>query len=69
MTNEDKIKKLSAALGFYADPDSYFAIGIFPDHPCGNFINDFDNEHGNDQYDRPMPGRYARMVLKEIGKK
>lgn len=33
------------ALEFYADPSTYFAIGIFPDSPCGEFIDDFSETH------------------------
>jgi hypothetical protein len=36
---------LREALEFYADPDTYFAIGLFPDRPCGEFMEDFSDEH------------------------
>lgn len=53
-------KLLREALEFYADPETYFAIGIFPDPPCGEFINDFsDTELG------VKPGAKARAVLEE----
>jgi hypothetical protein len=51
------IQKLIDALLFYADPDTYFAIGFFPDQPCGDFIEDFD--------DTGKPGALARKVLQE----
>ncbi len=57
-----KFKALEEALEFYADPDSYFAIGIFPDRPCGPFADDTGDDHGGD-YERPMHGDYARRVL------
>jgi hypothetical protein len=51
-------KGLREALEFYADPDTYFAVGIFPDPPCGNFMDDFsDTELGR------KPGKRARAVL------
>jgi hypothetical protein len=49
--------ELIKALIFYADPDTYFAIGFFPDPPCGEFINDFDKTK--------KPGALARKVLKK----
>jgi len=52
------IFKLIDALEFYADPDTYFAIGFFPDPPCGEFIEDFD-EH-------KKPGARARKVLETL---
>jgi len=56
MNNSDEdIKVLIEALAFYADTDTYFAIGIFPDPPCGDFITDFD-EH-------KKPGARARKAL------
>ena len=65
MTDQEKIEKLADALWFYADPDTYFAIGFFSDKPCGEFIDDFSDDHGFNQYDRAMPGKLARQVLKE----
>jgi len=35
--------ELAEALGFYADPETYAAIGFFPDRPCGEFIYDFSD--------------------------
>lgn len=71
MNDKEKISKLAEALFFYADPDTYFAIGFFPDPPCGGFMEDFSNDFG-DQYgvDRDynhVPGKFARKVLKEVG--
>jgi hypothetical protein len=50
------------ALHFYADPGTYFAIGMFPDSPCGEFIEDFSEttEMGM------KPGKRARGVLDAI---
>jgi len=67
VTDRQKIQKLKDALYFYADPDSYFAIGFFPDRPCGEFMDDFDDKHGFTNYDRPMPGKLARETLLEVG--
>jgi hypothetical protein len=47
------------ALHFYADPETYFAISLIPDPPCGDFIEDFSEtpELGM------KPGKKAREVL------
>lgn len=52
------------ALAFYADPGTYHAVAFFFDPPCGGFDEDFDAEHGDDFYDRDMPGKRARAALK-----
>jgi hypothetical protein len=56
------IEKLVQVLGFYADPETYIAIGFFPDRPCGRFINDFEEleEFGY------KPGKAARAVLQDL---
>ena len=58
---KDKIEKLEKALIFYGDPETYFAIGFFPDPPCGEFMEDFEDwgDHGN------KPGKRARAALRE----
>lgn len=43
---------------FYANPESYFAIGFFPDRPCGDFIDDFSETE-----DGFKPGKQAREAL------
>lgn len=53
-------KRLKLALCFYADPETYFAIGFFPDPPCGEFIDDFEEwPQGS-----PKPGKKAREALR-----
>ena len=57
--------RLREALSFYADPDTYFAIGFFPDRPCGELMDDFGtavDEHG---FERTVPGKRARALLNE----
>ena len=56
------VARLEAALEFYADPDTYCAIGFFPDPPCGEFVDDF-SDVDNEDYRRPMPGKRARAAL------
>ena len=56
-------QRLREALAFYADPDTYFAIAFWPDPPCGDFIEDFSEDHGDPFYNRAMPGRTARDAL------
>jgi hypothetical protein len=68
--SEITIKGLDAALealAFYANPESYHAITIVGDAPCGAFVGDFDENHGFDNYDRPMPGSRARSALRGMG--
>lgn len=58
--------RLGAAVSFYANPDTYFAIAFFPDPPCGEFMNDFSDADEWAQvgpYGRDMPGRLARAAL------
>lgn len=59
-----KIDELTEALEFYADPSTYHACGFMFDPPTGGFDKDFDANHGDNFYDRPMPGKTARGVLK-----
>lgn len=58
---KELINKMIDALMFYADPSTYFAIGVIPDPLCGEFINDFsETEIGY------KPGKLARETLEEI---
>lgn len=52
---------LREALEFYANPETYIAIGFFPDPPCGEFMDDF-GETGTAEYG-PRPGERARKAL------
>ena len=61
-------RRLRKALEFYADPETYFAIGFFPDRPCGSFMKDFSSVptpwgHGT----RKKPGKRARKALEVNG--
>lgn len=58
-----EITRLVKALEFYADPETYFAIGFFPDRPCGDFIKDFSHIDKSLGY---KPGKLARKVLASI---
>jgi len=62
---EREVRRLREALVMYAKPESYHAIGFLPDRPCGEFIDDFSEDHGDPFYDRPMPGARARAALQE----
>ena len=66
MNDKEKIKKLTEALVFYADPGNYFAITFFSDPPSGAFIDDFSKVSDSPYYDREMPGTFARETLKKI---
>jgi len=39
----DTQELLVQTVQFYGDPESYMAIGFFPDRPCGDFIEDFED--------------------------
>ena len=60
--DEATIRKLRKALEFYADPKTYFAIGFFPDPPCGEFMRDFSNV-GTKTDEDWRPGKRARKAL------
>lgn len=57
---------LQDALAFYGDPQTYHAVAFLFDPPCGGFDDDFDEEHGEPFYDRPMPGKLARETLRGL---
>ena len=67
-------ERLTQALGFYASPETYFAIGFFPDPPCGDFVDDFSEDYDHDFMEGPRPGKRAREALfpngenSEVGK-
>ena len=54
------MKRLTETLEFYADPDTYVAIGFFPDSPCGEFADDFSDEFDPGY---AKPGKRARAAL------
>ena len=58
-------------LAFYADADTYFAIGIIPDAPCGEFATDFDdinmlNDRDEVCYTVNRPGKRARDAIQQV---
>jgi hypothetical protein len=60
----DTQELLVQTVQFYGDPESYMAIGFFPDRPCGDFIEDFeDTELGL------KPGKRARATLAALDEK
>jgi len=62
---EDR-ETLLEALAHYGNPDSYFAVAVFPDRPAGWFADDLDDDHGHGHYDRPMHGSLARKTIQEV---
>jgi len=60
-----RIEALEAALEFYANPETYHAIAMLGDRPCGEFADDFSEDEWTKEsgYDRPMPGKIARAAL------
>lgn len=50
--------RLAESLEFYADPETYFAVGFLADPPCGELVEDFsETELGI------KPGKRARAAL------
>jgi len=47
------------AVGFYANPETYVAVGFFPDPPCGEFMDDFSETGDLGR----KPGKRARQAL------
>jgi hypothetical protein len=59
-----EVERLREALAFYADPDSYFAISMFSDPPCGEFAEDYSEaERESDGCVKFYPGKRARDAL------
>lgn len=56
-------ERLAEALEFYADPASYFAIAFIPDPPCGEFMDDFSDDHGDGDFPGYRAGKRARAAL------
>ena len=61
---EGEVAGLRETLVVYADPGFYHAIGFGFDRPCGDFADDFSEDHADPFYDRPMPGAAARAALR-----
>lgn len=58
-----EVGQLRIALGFYANPESYFAVAIWPDRPAGDFADDVGcviGPHGTHDH---RHGRKARRAL------
>lgn len=53
------------ALKFYANPESYFAIAVWADPPCGGFAKDY-SDTGTDLGVRH--GKRARKALADVKK-
>jgi hypothetical protein len=54
-------------LQFYAAPESYHAVAFDADAPAGGFASDFSKDHGDEFYNREMPGQAARSILRRYG--
>ena len=66
---QEVIVRLKKALEFYADPGNYHAIHFVAEAFHGPFMEDFSEDHGDDDFYRlRMPGVIARRALKEVTK-
>ena len=59
------VDQMWEALDYYASPETYHGCAFMFDPPTGGFDQDFDEDHGHPDYNRPMPGKLARLVLTE----
>lgn len=57
-----QLMRCAEALAFYANPDTWFAVGMLPDPPCGEIMDDFSEPEWSTMY-RPTPGKRARIAL------
>lgn len=65
MSTDALIAELVEALAFYGEPENYHAVAFWFDPPCGEFKDDFSEDHGHPDYNRAMPGAKAREVLRK----
>jgi hypothetical protein len=58
---------LANALDFYADPDTWFAVAVVGDPPCGEISEDWST-HGSPDYEHgdERPGKKAREALAAV---
>lgn len=61
------VSDLIDALRFYASASTYHAMEVLSDQPAGEFADDFSDDHGDEFYQRAMPGKLARETLKRLG--
>lgn len=54
-----KLAIMVAAVKFYAEADTWFAVALFPDLPCGPIIDDYDEANDG----RIRPGKRARAAI------
>ncbi len=66
----ERARAVREALEFYADPETYFAIGFFPNPPNGDFMDDFEELEGElghpDGSTWVKPGKRARAALARL---
>lgn len=65
-STEQLLQMACDVLEFYADPETYFAVGFFPDPPCGDFVNDLSDDYDHPDMTGPRPGKRARDLLNKI---
>ena len=61
------VSDLIDALRFYATAQTYHAVTVLADRPAGEFADDFSDDHGDEYYERAMPGKLARETLTRLG--
>jgi hypothetical protein len=63
---DDEVKLMLDTLLFYAEPLTYFAIGFWPDRPCGEFMDDFSEARDQFGVERTKPGKRARELFDKL---
>jgi hypothetical protein len=59
------LKVAVQTLAFYGCPETYYAVAIAFDPPCGGFDKDFSYIA---EYQRDMPGKLARKAIARVAK-
>ena len=57
-----RVERLVEALSFYASFDTWWAVSLLSDRPCGEIMDDFDVDP-EDPHESMRPGKRARATL------
>lgn len=63
---DEEVALMLETLLFYAEPDTYFAIGFWPDRPCGELMDDFSETQDQNGFDKVVPGKRARELFDKL---
>jgi len=64
------LERAVTVINFYSDPQTYFAMSIIADRPCGEFVTDYEELSGElghpDGSPWQKPGKRARVSLTDL---